>query len=131
MRMPDPSRSWPSVWTVRPSGLMWALSFTTAETSSSTLCAETADAPANAKIAAASTQLGTLPTKQRTGDFLQGIAKGPVLGALLMALEGHPSAGLAASRRGFFFQSDAVQANAAERFRVARIAFLRKYPSAL
>src|SRR5215469_3444313 len=46
MTMPDPSRSRPRPGTVRPSGLMWVLTRTTAETSSSTraFCATTADA---------------------------------------------------------------------------------------
>src|SRR6266403_5750775 len=35
MRMPDPSRSRPSPWMVRPSGLIWVLIRTTAETRSS------------------------------------------------------------------------------------------------
>src|ERR1700751_4321889 len=46
MTMPDPSRSRPRPWTVRPSGVMWVLTRTTAETSSSTraVWATTADA---------------------------------------------------------------------------------------
>src|SRR5262249_5568992 len=45
-----------------------------------------------------------------------------------MSLMGSTSKPCASGGRGFSFQSDAIRANAAERFRAARIAFLRKYP---
>jgi len=45
-----------------------------------------------------------------------------------MSLMGSTSRPCASGGRGFSFQSDAIRANAAERFRAARIAFLRKYP---
>src|SRR5262249_47565073 len=45
-----------------------------------------------------------------------------------MSLMGSTSKPCASGGRGFSFQSDAIGANAAERFRAARIAFLRKYP---
>jgi hypothetical protein len=43
-----------------------------------------------------------------------------------MSLMGSTSKPCASGGLGFSFQSDAIRANAAERFRAARIAFLRK-----
>src|SRR5438093_7361601 len=63
MRMPDPSRSRPSPWTVRPSGLIWVLIRTTAETRSSieAVSAAAADVLTREMTIAPSTARGAMP----------------------------------------------------------------------
>src|SRR5437879_664658 len=83
MRMPDPSRSRPSPWTVRPSGLIWVLIRTTAETRSSieAFSAAAADVLTREMTIA----LGGFMAKASRGSS-SGIAPRAVLGAIVISL---------------------------------------------
>src|SRR4029453_4236413 len=75
MRIPDPSRSRPKPWTVRPSGLMWVLIRTKAEKSASTPFAEGGDALQTAKKARASIGIDGLPTILPIASYYGGSAR--------------------------------------------------------